>query len=81
MGILSWILIGLIAGVIAELILPGARGGWIVTILIGVIGAIIGGYVVGLFGYGGVTGINIWSIVVATIGAIIVLAVYRLVAR
>jgi uncharacterized membrane protein YeaQ/YmgE (transglycosylase-associated protein family) len=51
-----------------------------VTILIGVVGALVGGFVVSLFGGTGVTGFNVWSIVVATVGAIILLLLYRLVA-
>ena len=55
--------------------------GIIVTILIGVAGAFVGGFVIGLLGGTGVTGFSIWSILVATLGAIILLAVYRLIAR
>jgi uncharacterized membrane protein YeaQ/YmgE (transglycosylase-associated protein family) len=81
MGILAWIVVGLIAGALAKLIMPGDDpGGIIVTILIGIVGAFVGGLVVNLFGGAGVTGFNIWSILVATIGAIILLAIYRLVA-
>ena len=78
MGIISWILVGLIAGVLGKLIMPGDDpGGIIVTILIGMVGAVIGGFVVGLLGGTGATGFNIWSILVATLGAIILLAIYR----
>jgi uncharacterized membrane protein YeaQ/YmgE (transglycosylase-associated protein family) len=81
MGILAWIVVGLIAGVLAKLIMPGDDpGGIIVTILIGIVGAFVGGFVVNLFGGAGVSGFNIWSILVATLGAIILLAIYRLVA-
>jgi uncharacterized membrane protein YeaQ/YmgE (transglycosylase-associated protein family) len=81
MGIIAWIVVGLIAGVLAKLIMPGDDpGGFIVTILLGIVGAFVGGFVVNLFGGAGVTGFNLWSIVVATIGAIILLAIYRLVA-
>jgi uncharacterized membrane protein YeaQ/YmgE (transglycosylase-associated protein family) len=73
--------VGLIAGVLAKLIMPGDDpGGIIVTIIIGIVGAFVGGFVVNLFGGAGVSGFNIWSILVATLGAIILLAVYRLVA-
>jgi uncharacterized membrane protein YeaQ/YmgE (transglycosylase-associated protein family) len=79
MGIISWIVVGLIAGLLGKLIMPGDDpGGIIVTILIGIVGAFIGGFVVGIFGGTGVTGFNIWSIIVATIGAIILLAIYRM---
>lgn len=81
MGILAWIVVGLIAGVLAKLIMPGDDpGGIIVAITIGIVGAFVGGFVVTLFGGAGVSGFNIWSILVATLGAIILLAIYRLVA-
>ena len=81
MGIIAWILVGLIAGALAKLIMPGDDpGGIIVTILLGIVGAFVGGFVVNLLGGAGVSGFNLWSIVVATIGAIILLAVYRMVA-
>ena len=81
MGILAWIVIGLIAGALAKLIMPGDDpGGIIVTIVIGIVGAFVGGFVVNLLGGAGVSGFNIWSILVATLGAIILLAIYRLVA-
>jgi uncharacterized membrane protein YeaQ/YmgE (transglycosylase-associated protein family) len=82
MGIISWILVGLLAGLLAKLIMPGGDpGGIIVTILIGIVGAFVGGFVVSLLGGTGVTGFNVWSILVATLGAIILLAIYRLVTR
>ncbi len=78
MGILTWIIIGLIAGLMGKLIMPGDDpGGIIVTILLGIVGAFVGGFVVNLFGGAGVTGFNIWSVLVATLGAIILLAIYR----
>ncbi len=81
MGIISWIVVGLIAGLLAKLILPGDDpGGIIVTILIGMVGAVVGGLVVSLFGGIGVTGFNVWSILVATLGAVILLVLFRLVA-
>ena len=81
MGIIAWIVVGLIAGVLAKLIMPGDDpGGFIVTILLGIVGAFVGGFVVNLFGGAGVSGFNLWSIIGATLGAIILLAIYRLVA-
>jgi uncharacterized membrane protein YeaQ/YmgE (transglycosylase-associated protein family) len=78
MGIISWIIVGLIAGALGKLIMPGEDpDGIIVTILIGMAGALVGGFVVGLLGGSGATGFNIWSILVATLGAIILLAIYR----
>jgi uncharacterized membrane protein YeaQ/YmgE (transglycosylase-associated protein family) len=81
MGIIAWIVVGLIAGALAKLIMPGDDpGGIIVTILLGIVGAFVGGFIVNLLGGAGVSGFNLWSIVVATLGAIILLAVYRMVA-
>jgi uncharacterized membrane protein YeaQ/YmgE (transglycosylase-associated protein family) len=81
MGIIAWIVVGLIAGVLAKLIMPGDDpGGFIVTILLGIVGAFVGGFVVQLLGGTGMTGFSIWSILVATLGAIILLAIYRLAA-
>jgi len=80
MGILTWILIGLVAGVIAKMVMRDSFG-WIVTILLGIVGAFVGSWVSGLFGGPGVTGFNLGSILVAAVGAIIVLFVYGLVVR
>lgn len=81
MGILTWILVGLIAGVLAKIAMPGPDpGGIILTIVIGIVGALIGGFVVNrLLGGPNVTGFNLPSVLVATLGAIILLAVYRLI--
>ncbi len=79
MGILAFIVVGLIAGLLAKLVMPGDDpGGLIVTALIGIVGAFVGGLIVQFLGGAGVTGINIWSILVATLGAVILLAIYRL---
>ena len=79
MGIITWIIIGLIAGALAKLIMPGDDpGGIIITIVIGMVGSVLGGFLAGLVGLGG--GGLIWSIIVAIIGAIILLAIYRAVA-
>jgi uncharacterized membrane protein YeaQ/YmgE (transglycosylase-associated protein family) len=77
-GIISWIVIGLIAGILGKLIMPGRDpGGFLLTIVIGMIGALLGGFVVQSLGGRGVTGFNIWSILVPTLGAIILLALSR----
>ena len=82
MGLISWILVGAIAGLLAKWIMPGSGpGGFIITIILGMAGASIGGFVVGVLGGTGATGFNIWSILVATLGAIILLFVYGLIAR
>jgi len=80
MGILSWIVFGLIAGVLAKWIMPGADpGGIIVTILIGVAGAFVGGYVGTFFGLGTVSGFDLRSFLIAILGATILLLGYRLI--
>ena len=79
MGVFAWIVVGLLAGILAKFLMPGNdRGGWIVTILLGIVGALLGGYLSGLLGYPGVTGINLASILIAAFGALVVLAIYRL---
>ncbi len=81
MGIIAWIILGLIAGVLGKLIMPGDDpGGIIVTIIIGIVGGILGGFIGQLLGFHGVTGINLSSILWAIVGAIILLAIYRAVA-
>jgi uncharacterized membrane protein YeaQ/YmgE (transglycosylase-associated protein family) len=81
MGIIAWIVLGLVAGGLAKLIMPGRDpGGIIVTMLIGIAGALVGGFVFSLFGGGGVTGLNLGSIIVAVVGALILLALYRVIA-
>ncbi len=82
MGILSWILLGLIAGVLGKFLMPGNDpGGWIITILLGIAGAFVGGWVGSLAGLGTTGGISIGSILTATVGAIILLFLYRLIKR
>ena len=81
MSILAWIILGLVAGAIAKWIHPGPDpSGWIATLIIGVIGAVVGGWVTSLVGLGAATGFNLWSIIVAVLGAVICLAIYRRVA-
>ncbi len=78
MGILSWIVFGLIAGLIAKLLMPGRDpGGFIITILLGIAGAIVGGFIGTSLGFGGVDGFNFGSFVIAVIGAIVLLILYR----
>jgi uncharacterized membrane protein YeaQ/YmgE (transglycosylase-associated protein family) len=80
MGIISWIVLGLIAGALAKWIMPGKDpGGMIVTIIIGIVGAMLGGWIGSMIGFGSVTGVNLGSIVTAVVGALILLAVYRMV--
>ncbi len=80
MGIISWITIGIIAGILGKLVMPVREpGGFLLTIILGTAGAAIGGFVLRTLGGVGVTGFNLWSIVVATLGAVILLAIYRLI--
>ena len=82
MGIFSWIIFGLIAGLLAKAIMPGKDpGGWIVTILLGIGGAIIGGFVATLLGFGNVSGFNLYSFLIAIIGSLILLWLYRMFKR
>ena len=77
------IVVGLIAGVLAKWVMPGPDpGGIIITILIGIAGAFLGGFIVqSVFGGPPMTGVGISSILVATLGAVLLLAVYRLITR
>ncbi|GAL58255.1 MULTISPECIES: GlsB/YeaQ/YmgE family stress response membrane protein [Enterobacteriaceae] len=83
MGIIAWIIFGLIAGIIAKFIMPGRDGGgFIITVILGIVGAVVGGWLATMFGVGGdVTGFNLPSFLVAVVGAIVVLAIYRMVRR
>ncbi len=82
MGILSWIAMGLIVGILAKLIMPGKDpGGIIITILIGIAGAFLGGYVGSFLGIGTVTGFNLVSLLLAIGGALLLLILYRLIKR
>jgi uncharacterized membrane protein YeaQ/YmgE (transglycosylase-associated protein family) len=79
MGILTWILQGLIVGFLAKLVMPGRDpGGVIITILLGIAGALLGGFIGSALGLGDVNGINIGSVALATLGAILLLLIYRM---
>jgi uncharacterized membrane protein YeaQ/YmgE (transglycosylase-associated protein family) len=80
MGFLAWVVLGLVAGAIAKLLMPGRDpGGWIVTMLIGIVGAFVGGFIGrALWGSSGVTGLDMGSIGLAILGAVVLLALYRL---
>jgi uncharacterized membrane protein YeaQ/YmgE (transglycosylase-associated protein family) len=78
MSILAWIVVGIVAGWLAKMVVPGeGPGGILGDLLIGIIGAVIGGWVFNYLGHPGVTGLNIGSIVVAFVGAIILLLIMR----
>lgn len=78
MSIIGWIVLGLIAGWIASKIMgTSSSQGILMDIVLGVVGAIVGGFIFSAFGAGGVTGFNIWSLIVATIGAVIIIWLYH----
>ena len=78
MGILSWIILGLIVGALARWIMPGRdSGGIIITILLGIGGAFVGGFIGSLLGFGSVTGFGLGSLVLAVIGAMLLLWAHR----
>lgn len=78
MGWISWVIFGLIAGILAKWIMPGKDGGgFFMTIILGIVGAFVGGMISTFLGFGKVDGFNLGSFAVAVIGAIVVLAVYR----
>ena len=77
MSIIGWILLGLIAGFIASKIVNKSGEGFFLDIVLGIVGAIVGGFIFSVFGASGVTGFNLYSMIVAIIGAIIVLLIYH----
>ena len=81
MSFLAWIILGLIAGFIASKLVNKTGEGVLLDIVLGVIGAVVGGWLFSTFGMSGVTGFNIYSMLVAVIGAVIVLLIYHAVVR
>ena len=83
MGILAWIVFGLVAGALAKFVMPGRQGGGIiVTTVLGVVGALVGGFLgTHVFGFGDISGFDLRSIAIAIGGALLVLFVYGFVAR
>ena len=82
MGIISWIILGLVVGVIAKFLMPGKDpGGIFITILLGVAGAIGGGYVSSAIGFGQVTGFDLRSLIIAVCGSIVLLIIYRVIKK
>lgn len=78
MGFIAWIVLGLIAGAIAKAIMPGKDpGGIVVTILIGIVGAFLGGFVGNLVTGTGLSGFSLWSVLLAIVGSLILLWLYR----
>lgn len=81
MSIIAWIVLGLIAGFIASKIVNKQGEGFILDIVLGIVGAVVGGWLFSTFGGVGVTGFNLWSILVAIVGAIVVLLIYHAIRR
>ncbi len=82
MGILSWIAMGLIVGLLAKLVMPGKDpGGIIITILLGIAGAFLGGFIGSFLGVGELTGFNMKSLLLAVGGAVILLVLYRFIKK
>ena len=82
MGIIAWIVFGLLAGWVAKLLMPGSDpGGCIITMVIGVLGAVIGGFIGSYLGFGSVTGFDLRSFLIAVVGAVLLLALHRLITR
>jgi uncharacterized membrane protein YeaQ/YmgE (transglycosylase-associated protein family) len=77
MSFIAWIVLGLIAGFIGSKIINKRGDGLILDILLGVIGAVVGGWLFHLFGMAGVSGLNIYSLIVAVVGAVVVLVIYH----
>jgi uncharacterized membrane protein YeaQ/YmgE (transglycosylase-associated protein family) len=81
MGWIAWIVLGLVAGFIGSKIVNKSGEGLLLDIILGIIGAVVGGWVFSFFGAHGVTGFNIYSLIVAVIGAVIVLVIYHAIRR
>ena len=81
MSILAWIVLGLVAGFIGSKIVNKTGEGFVLDIVLGIIGAVVGGYLFSILGAAGVTGVNIYSLFVAVVGSVLVLVVYHAVRR
>jgi uncharacterized membrane protein YeaQ/YmgE (transglycosylase-associated protein family) len=81
MSYLAWIVLGLIAGYIASKIVNKTGEGLILNIILGIVGAFVGGWIFSVFGASGVTGLNFYSALVAVVGAVVVLLVYHAIRR
>ena len=81
MSIVAWIVLGLIAGFIGSKLVNKTGEGFFLDIALGIVGAVVGGWLFNLFGMTGVTGLNIYSLVVAVVGAVVFLVVYHAIRR
>jgi uncharacterized membrane protein YeaQ/YmgE (transglycosylase-associated protein family) len=79
MGLIAWVVLGGIAGLIAKTLMPGRDpGGCILTVIIGIVGALLGGFLATALGFGGISGFDWRSLVIAVIGAFVLLAILRM---
>ena len=81
MSFLAWIVLGLVAGFIGSKIVNKAGEGILLDIVLGIVGAVVGGWLFNTFGAAGVTGLNLYSLLVAVIGAVVLLVVYHAIRR
>ena len=81
MSFIAWIVLGLIAGFIGSKVVNKSGEGFLLDIVLGVVGAVVGGYLFQTFGMAGVSGVNLYSILVAVVGAIVVLVIYHAIRR
>jgi uncharacterized membrane protein YeaQ/YmgE (transglycosylase-associated protein family) len=81
MSIISWIVLGLIAGFIGSKLVNKGGEGFLLDIVLGIVGAVVGGWLFSLFGMHGVTGLNVYSLIVAVVGAVVFLLVYHVIRR
>ncbi len=77
MGIIAWVILGVVAGFIASKIVNKAGEGFIVDLILGIIGSVVGGFLFNTFGFAGTTGFNFYSLFVAVVGAVVVLWIYH----
>jgi uncharacterized membrane protein YeaQ/YmgE (transglycosylase-associated protein family) len=80
-GIISWIILGLIAGFIGSKIVESQGQGFWLNMALGIVGALVGGFLFELFGASGVTGLNIYSMIVAVVGSVVILVAYNAIMR
>jgi len=81
MGWIAWIVLGLVAGFIGSKIVNKSGEGFVLDIILGIIGAVVGGWLFTFFGGHGVTGLNIMSLIIAVVGAVVVLVLYHAIRR
>ena len=81
MSLISWIVLGLIAGFIGSKLVNKTGEGFLLDIALGIVGAVVGGWLFSLLGMQGVTGLNIYSLIVAVVGAVVFLVVYHAIRR